>query len=72
MIAMQMGNENFIQLARVKRGVQQLMLRTFTTVEKPQPGARRVLKIEQNGGDVARPRRTPAEVPKKISSTCFA
>ncbi len=45
---MQMGDKDFVQLAGVTRGMQQLMLRAFTAVKKPQPAAGGVLKIQQN------------------------
>ncbi len=42
-IAMQVGNEDFIQLAGMACGLEQLMLRAFPTVKHPQATAGRVL-----------------------------
>ncbi len=42
-IAMQVGNEDFIQLAGMAGGAQQLMLRAFAAVKHPQTAAGRVL-----------------------------
>ena len=45
---MKMGNKNFIQLARMISGTQQLVLRAFTAVKQPQTAAGGVMKIQQD------------------------
>ena len=48
MVAVQVANKDALDVARMKSGVQQLVLGAFAAVEKPQPRLRRVLQIQQH------------------------
>ena len=43
MIAVQVSNKNFIELAGVKGGAQHLVLGSFAAIKQPKPGAGWVL-----------------------------
>lgn len=68
MVAVKMGNKNFIQLAGVQGGMQKLMLGAFSAVEQPDLRRRWLLQIQHDRRHITRTGRHASGCPQKVNS----